>query len=45
MAGADALIVIPPGAPARAVGDPVQALILGPDTPTQRMALPMYEGV
>jgi molybdopterin molybdotransferase len=37
IAGADALVVVPPGAPARAAGDLADALLLGPDDPATRL--------
>lgn len=40
MAGADALVVVPPRAPARAAGDPAAALLLGPDDPATRLPDP-----
>ncbi|MCB9553754.1 MAG: molybdopterin molybdotransferase MoeA [Myxococcales bacterium] len=36
LAGADALVVVPVDAPARAAGDVVEALLLGPDDPLDR---------
>lgn len=40
LAGADALVIVPPGAPPRAAGETVQVLRLGPDGPLDRLPRP-----
>ena len=36
LGGADAFIVVPPGAAARAAGEVVDVLMIGPDCPSER---------
>lgn len=44
LAGADGLVVVPPGAPAKAAGEAVAVLALGPDGPLDRIPGPAPNG-